>query len=86
MSHQSHATVSHHSHGSLLTPDNAVPDKVFYDFLAAGGQRPSGRWGHSSTALGNRLFVFGGVSKGSHGENFVYDSGEPSGCSMPACG
>lgn len=69
-------TMSHQSRGSLLTQDSAVPDEVFYDFFAAGGQRPGGRWGHSTAAHGDRLFVFGGVSKCSHSDCFVFHSGK----------
>ena len=51
-----------------------MPRTVFYDFPSAGGTPPAPRWGHAAAAVGERLFVFGGMGANVYDDAFAYDA------------
>ena len=57
-----------------VVADEDVPRTVFYDFPSAGGTPPAPRWGHAAAAVGERLFVFGGMGANVYDDAFAYDA------------
>ena len=51
-----------------------MPRSVFYDFPSAGGTAPAPRWGHAAAAVGECLYVFGGVGATVYDDAFCYDA------------
>jgi hypothetical protein len=52
-----------------------MPRSVFHDFPSAAGPAPAPRWGHAAAAVGDRMYVFGGVGASVFDDAFCYDAG-----------
>ena len=58
-------------------PDSCViPRSVFFDFALGHGAAPGPRWGHTATAVGDRLWVYGGMGSRVFSDLHVYSPGE----------
>lgn len=57
-----------------MVADEDVPRSVFYDFPSTGGAPPAPRWGHAAAAVGECLYVFGGVGATVYDNAFCYDA------------
>ncbi|KAK9834309.1 hypothetical protein WJX81_005504 [Elliptochloris bilobata] len=62
------------THWHQVVADEDVPRSVLHDFPSAGGAPPAPRWGHAAAAVGDRLFVFGGVGASVYDDAFCYDA------------
>lgn len=53
-----------------------LTDKWTWKRLETQGDVPAARWGHTCTAVGNKIFVFGGDTVGGKVSNLViFDTG-----------
>ena len=52
-----------------------MPRSVLYDFPSVGGTLPAPRWGHAAAAVGDRMFIFGGVGSNVYDDAYFYDAG-----------
>lgn len=58
-------------------PDSgAIPRSVFFDFALGSGAAPGPRWGHTATAVGDRLWIYGGMGTRVFSDLYVYSPGE----------
>ena len=58
-------------------PDSGVvPRSVFFDFALGTGAAPGPRWGHTATAVGDRLWVYGGMGSRVFSDLHVYSPGD----------
>jgi len=62
-------------HVLQVVAEEDMPRSVFHDFPSAAGPAPAPRWGHATAAVGDRMYVFGGVGASVFDDAFCYDAG-----------
>ena len=53
----------------------SVPNCVLVDFYETKGIAPAARWGHTATAVSDKLYIFGGEGDQVFGDLHMFDSG-----------
>ncbi len=62
-------------HVLQVVAEEDMPRSVFHDFPSAAGPAPAPRWGHATAAVGDCMYVFGGVGASVFDDAFCYDAG-----------